>query len=225
MVAVVASSQARGKGKNSVMLARRKAALGRAAERMAERRREAQEAEAQRLRQEAAFDELVADFELAVEDEAAAVASVEEEIARVRERGQVRIGAARVAAARIVLAMGEAGETVAGCALRLGVGVERVKELRRLAREDQGTDGAAPGTGKAGAAGRAAARRETAGGPSGEQRLDDGRAAGQTGTAARGAGAAAVTAPPAPGSAQVRSASSGGPSTGAPAGPSAGAGW
>ncbi|MDI9832566.1 hypothetical protein [Streptomyces sp. KAU_LT] len=35
--------------------------------------------------------------------------AVEEEIARVRERGQVRIGAARVAAARIVLAMGEAG--------------------------------------------------------------------------------------------------------------------
>ncbi|MFE0440106.1 hypothetical protein ACFW2K_34870 [Streptomyces nigra] len=131
------SSRTTGKGKNSAMLARRKAALGRAAERMAERRRQAQEAEARRLRREAVFDELVADFELAVEDEAAAVAAVEEEIARVRERGQVRIGAAKVAAARIVLAMGEAGETMAGCALRLGVGVERVKELRRLAREDQ----------------------------------------------------------------------------------------
>ncbi|MFJ3658816.1 hypothetical protein ACIPPR_36615 [Streptomyces nigra] len=213
------------------MLARRKAAIARAAERMAERRRQAQEAEAQRLRQEAAFDELVADFELAVEDEAAAVAAVEEEIARVRERGQVRIGAARVAAARIVLAMGEAGETVAGCALRLGVGVERVKELRRLAREDQGADDAASGKGKAGATGRMAARRETAGGPGGEQRLDDGCATGQTGTAARGAGAVSagagamtVTAPTAPESPRVR-AWSGGPSTGAPAGPSEGAGW
>ncbi|MEV8092691.1 hypothetical protein [Streptomyces nigra] len=229
-VAVVASSRTRSTGKNSAMLARRKAAIARAAERMAERRRQAQEAEAQRLRQEAAFDELVADFELAVEDEAAAVASVEEEIARVRERGQVRIDAARVAAARIVLAMGEAGETVAGCALRLGVGVERVKELRRLAREDQGAQGAASGNGKT------AARRETAG----EQRLDDGRATGQTGTAARGTGAASagtgampagagampVTAPPAPGSTQVQSsAPSAGPLTGAPAGPSAGAGW
>ncbi|MEU6547888.1 hypothetical protein [Streptomyces sp. NPDC046859] len=223
---MVASSRTTGKGKNSAMLARRKAAMARAAERMAERRREAQEAEAQRLRREGAFDELVADFELAVEDEAAAVAAVEEEIARVQERGQVRIGAARVAAARIVLAMGEAGETVAGCALRLGVGVERVKELRRLAREDQGADDAALGKG------RTAAWRETAGGPGGEQRLDDGCAAGQTGTAARGAGAVSagagavsVTAPPAPGSAQVRSAPSGGPSTGAPAGPSEGAGW
>ncbi|MBM9624432.1 hypothetical protein ACFQ60_47120 [Streptomyces zhihengii] len=117
------------------MLARRKVALERAAQRMAEQRREAQEAEAQRLRREKAFDELVADFELVVEGEAAVVAEVEREVERVRERGRVRIDAARVAAAGIVLAMGEAGETVVGCGRRLGVGVERVKELRRLGRE------------------------------------------------------------------------------------------
>ncbi|MFJ3658760.1 hypothetical protein ACIPPR_36335 [Streptomyces nigra] len=212
------SNRTTGKGKNSAMLARRKAAMARAAERMAERRREAQEAEAQRLRREAAFDELVADFELAVEDEAAAVAAVEEEIARVRERGQARIGAAKVAAARIVLAMGEAGETVAGCALRLGVGVERVKELRRLAREDQGADGAAPETGRAGATGRTAApKQKTAGG---EQLLDGGHGLGHAGAASAGADAMPVTAPPAPGSAP-----SGGSPTGAPAGPSEGVGW
>src|SRR5690606_12706892 len=84
-VAAVASSRTKGKGKTSGMLARRKAALERAASRVAEQRRAAAEAEAERLRKEAAFDELAADFELAVEDEAAAAAEVEKEVARVRE--------------------------------------------------------------------------------------------------------------------------------------------
>ncbi|MEU1916569.1 hypothetical protein [Streptomyces massasporeus] len=131
----MAGSRARGKGKNSERLARRKAALERAASRVAEQRRAAAEAEAERLRQEAELDELVADFELAVEDERAVAAEVEEEVRLVRERGQARIDEARVVAARVVLAMGKAGETVAGCGRRLGVGVERVKELRRLGRE------------------------------------------------------------------------------------------
>ncbi|MEU5196072.1 hypothetical protein AB0G86_18780 [Streptomyces scabiei] len=198
------SSRTRGKGKNSAVLARRKVALGRAAERMAERRRAAEEAEARRLRQEAEFDELVADFELAVEDETAAAAEVEEEIARVRERGQVRIDAARVAAARVVLAMGEAGETVAGCGHRLGVGVERVKELRRLGREDLAGGGSesvpgrvkADATGKAVVAGKAAVPQETAGGPGGEQRRAGGRVPGQVGAGSPDGGAAPVAAPP-----------------------------
>ncbi|MGY5106656.1 hypothetical protein [Streptomyces sp. 900105245] len=135
----------RSRGKNSEVLARRRAALERAASRMAEERRAAAQAEAERLRREAAFDELVADFELAVQDEQAVAAEVEEEVRRVRERGRLRIDEARVAAARVVWAMGEAGETVAGCGRRLGVGVERVKELRRLGRE------AAAGVGAAGA--------------------------------------------------------------------------
>ncbi|MFD8666603.1 hypothetical protein ACFV1U_14520 [Streptomyces microflavus] len=130
----MAASRTKGKGRTGGMLARRKAALERAALRVAEERRAAAEAEAGRLRREAAFDELAADFELAVEDEQAVAAEVEEELRRVRERGQVRIDAARVEAARVVLAMGEE-ETVAGCAQRLGVGVERIKELRRLGRE------------------------------------------------------------------------------------------
>ncbi|MGW3333100.1 hypothetical protein ACWDF9_21450 [Streptomyces rubiginosohelvolus] len=130
----MAASRTRGKGKTGGMLGRRKAALERAALRMAEQRRAAAEAEAERLAREAAFDELAADFELAVDDERAVAAEVEEELRRVRERGQVRVDAARVQAARVVLAMGRE-ETVAGCAQRLGVGVERVKELRRLGRE------------------------------------------------------------------------------------------
>ncbi|MFE1781575.1 hypothetical protein ACFW9F_03025 [Streptomyces sp. NPDC059506] len=229
----MASSRTRGKGKNSATLARRKAALERAAERMAERRREAEEAEAQRLRREAAFDELVADFELAVEDETAAAAEVEEEIARVRERGQVRIDAAKVAAARVVLAMGEAGETVAGCGHRLGVGVERIKELRRLGREELSADGreGAPEKVKADAPGKTAVpEEEAAGGPGGQQR-DGGGVPGRVGTA-RGGDAAPVTAspvmapaaPPAPPAVPARSvlpaALPGVPSTGAPAGPS-----
>ncbi|MFE5219326.1 MULTISPECIES: hypothetical protein [unclassified Streptomyces] len=132
------ASRSRSRGKNSEVLARRKAALERAASRMAGERRAAAQAEAERLRREAAFDELAADFELAVQDEQTVAAEVEEEVRRVRERGQARIDEARVAAARVVLAMGEAGETVAGCGRRLGVGTERVKELRRLGREAAG---------------------------------------------------------------------------------------
>jgi hypothetical protein len=231
----MASSRTKGQGKNSATLARRKAALERAAGRMAERRREAEEAEAQRLRQEAAFDELVADFELALEDETAAVAEVEEEIARVRERGQVRIDAAKVAAARVVLAMGEAGETVSGCGQRLGVGVERVKELRRLGREDLAAVGSesapekvkADAPGKTAVAGKATVPETAAGGPGGEQR-DGGRAPGKAGAVS--VAAPPVTAPaappalPVPPTAPARSvpaaAPPGVPSTGGPAGPS-----
>ncbi|MGW1799986.1 hypothetical protein ACWCQN_29515 [Streptomyces sp. NPDC001984] len=83
-------------------LARRKAALERAASRMAEEWREAEEAEAQRRRADAEFDELVADFELAREDEAAVVvAEVEQGVRQVKERGQARIDGAR----RVVAAM------------------------------------------------------------------------------------------------------------------------
>lgn len=227
-VAAVASSRTRGKGKSSAVLARRKAALERAAVRMAERRRAAEEAEAQRLCREEAFDELVADFELAVEDERAVAAEVEEEVARVRERGQVRIDAARVAAARVVLAMGEAGETVAGCGHRLGVGVERVKELRRLGREDLAAEGGSDGSEKAKAAGKTAVPQETAGG---ERQRDGGGVPGQ-GAVSRGGVAAPVAAlpvtapavPPVPPAAPARSvppvAPPGVVSTGVPAGPS-----
>ncbi|GJF24614.1 hypothetical protein SHO565_51780 [Streptomyces sp. HO565] len=128
---MVAESRTKGVGKSGGRLARRKTALERAAERVAEQRQAAAEAEAERLRREAAFDELVADFELAVEDEQAVVAAVEEEVRRVRERGRVRVAEARAVAARIVVAMGDAGESVAGCGRRLGVTVERVRELRR----------------------------------------------------------------------------------------------
>ncbi|MFE7777734.1 hypothetical protein ACFU5O_28310 [Streptomyces sp. NPDC057445] len=143
------------RGRGGKELARRKAALARAAGRMAQERQAAQRAEAERLRREARFDELAADFELAREDEEAVAAEVEEEVRRVRERGQVRIRAARLVGARVVVAMGEAGETAAGCSRRLGVGAERVKELRRLAREadagaDGGGDGGAAGGGKSG---------------------------------------------------------------------------
>ncbi|MFF3959673.1 hypothetical protein ACFYY1_41865 [Streptomyces sp. NPDC001890] len=188
------------KGKNSEMLARRRAALERAAERMAEQRRVAEEAEAERLRKEAAFDELAADFELAVEDERLVAAEVEEEVRRVRERGQVRIDEARVVAARVVVAMGKAGETVAGCGRRLGVGAERVKELRRLGREDSAGEGSsetAPERLKAGPPAKAMVpEKATAGGPGGEQPRGGGRASGQAG-AARVA-APLVTAPAAP---------------------------
>ncbi|MFF8618815.1 hypothetical protein [Streptomyces sp. NPDC015350] len=177
----MAVSRTKGKGKANGMLARRKAALERAASRVAEQRRTAAEAEAERLRKEAAFDELAADFELAVEDEQSVAAEVEEELRRVRERGQVRIDAARVKAARVVLAMGEAGETVAGCGQRLGVGVERVKELRRLGREALSGEGAGAESGEAAAAG-------------GEQRGGV-RAAGPAGA---GAVAAPLVAPPPP---------------------------
>ncbi|WP_305144276.1 hypothetical protein [Streptomyces agglomeratus] len=183
------TSRTKSKGKTSGMLARRKAALERAASRVAEQRRAAEEAEAERLRQEAAFDELVADFELAVEDETSVAAEVEEEVARVRERGQVRIDAAKVAAARVVLAMGEAGATVAGCGHRLGVGAEKVKELRRLGRERLAAEGseAAPEMVKADAPGKTAVpEEEAAGGPGGEQQRAGGVRRG--GRARRGAG-------------------------------------
>ncbi|MGW4452555.1 hypothetical protein [Streptomyces sp. NPDC004599] len=132
-------------------------------------------AAAERLRREAALDEQAADFELALEDEQAVAAKVEEEVRRVRERGRVRIEAARSQAARVVWAMGEAGETVAGCGHRLGVGVERIKELRRLAREARA--GQEPGAEGAGAVQGAAAggkqRRDgvSAAGPAGGERM------------------------------------------------------
>ncbi|MFC8019072.1 hypothetical protein [[Kitasatospora] papulosa] len=225
----MASSRTKGKGKTSGTLARRKAALERAAERMAEQRRAAEEAESQRRRKEAEYDELVADFELAVEDEAAAAAEVEKEVARVRELGQVRIDAARVAAARVVLAMGKAGETVAGCGHRLGVGAEKVKELRRLGRERLAAEGSevAPEKVESDAPGKRTVPKETAGGSGGEQR--DGRGVpGRAGTVRGGEVAPVavppVTAPPVPPAAPARSvppaSAPGVPSTGAPAGPS-----
>ncbi|MFD6335082.1 hypothetical protein ACFWGI_36660 [Streptomyces niveus] len=178
VAAVAASRTTKGKGKTNGMLARRKAALERAASRMAEQRREAQEAEAERLRQEAAFDELAADFELAVEEELVVAAEVEEEVRRVRERGRVRIDAARVMAARVVLAMGEAGETVAGCGRRLGVGVDRVKELRRLGREAlAGQDaGAGPEKMQVGVPEKRTVPRTTGAGPGGGQQREGGAA-------------------------------------------------
>ncbi|MER7196123.1 hypothetical protein, partial [Streptomyces flaveolus] len=166
-------SRIKGVGKSGGKLARRKAALERAAERVAEQRQAAAEAEAERLRREAAFDELVADFELAVEDEQAVAAAVEEEVRLVRERGRVRVAEARAVAGRIVLAMGDAGETVAGCGRRLGVTVERVRELRRLGRgvaageETAGPGAAAAGEGAAVGVGRAAAGEDT--GPGAEK--------------------------------------------------------
>ncbi|MFB6984595.1 hypothetical protein ACNPQN_32630 [Streptomyces sp. NPDC056297] len=194
----MAGIRTKGKGKNNE-LARRRAALERAAERMAEQRRAAEEAEAERLRKEAAFDELAADFELAVEDERLVAAEVEEELRRVRERGQVRIDEARVAAARVVLAMGEAGETVAGCGRRLGVGAERIKELRRLGRENSAGEGSegAPEKLKADTPEKATVPEKAAvGGPGGGQPRDGVRAPGQAGAVSRGGGAAAVATPP-----------------------------
>ncbi|MFJ3575924.1 hypothetical protein [Streptomyces rubiginosohelvolus] len=191
----MAASRSRGKGKTGGMLGRRKAALERAALRMAEQRRAAEEAEAERLAREAAFDELVADFELAVEDERAVAAEVEEELRRVRERGRVRVDAARVEAARVVLAMGRE-ETVAGCAQRLGVGVERVKELRRLGRdalaeEEAGSESEKAAVPEAGAAG-------------GKQQGEGGRTAGAAGAAVPEAAGAAVPEAAAAGGKQQR---------------------
>lgn len=227
---MVAGSRTKGKGKNSEMLARRKAALERAAERMAEQRREAAEAEAKRLRQEEAFDELVADFELAVEEEKTVAAEVEEEVRRVRERGQVRIDEARVAAARVVLALGEAGETVAGCGRRLGVGAERVKELRRLGREDLAGEDSDTVAEKAkasaperrGAVGKGTvSEKATVGG----ERREGVRAPESAGSVSPGGGAPPVAAPPVAASPVTAPSSAG--SSGAP-GPVGGAtrpGW
>jgi len=158
----VATSTTKSRGGKD--LARRRKALERVAARVADARRAAEEAEAERLRREDALDQLAADFELAREDEEVIVAEVEDEVRRVRERGAVRIQVARVAAARVVVAMGEAGETVPGCGQRLGVGVERVKELRRLAREtaDAGAGAAEAAAGRAGKDGPG--RREDPGG-------------------------------------------------------------
>jgi hypothetical protein len=217
-VAAVAGIRTKGKGKNSEMLARRRAALERAAERMAEQRRAAEEAEAERLRKEAAFDELAADFELAVEDETSVAAEVEEEVRRVRERGQVRIDEARVAAARVVLAMGVAGETVAGCGRRLGVGAERIKELRRLGREDSAGEGS-----------EAASEKLKAGSPEkamagGEQPRGGVRASGQAGAARVAAPpVTAPAAPPVPAAAPVAPPRAVPPAS-SPAGPSGGVG-
>ena len=178
---MVAGSRTKGVGKSGGRLARRKAALVRAAERVAEQRREAAEAEAERLRREAAFDELVADFELAVEDEQAVVAAVEEEVRRVRERGRVRVVEARVVAARIVVAMGDAGESVAGCGRRLGVGVERVRELRRLGRGAAAGEDTGPGAKKSAREAGASATGEKTTGAGGGPRRDGGHSGGSVG--------------------------------------------
>ncbi|WP_327309714.1 hypothetical protein OG730_41525 (plasmid) [Streptomyces sp. NBC_01298] len=133
----MAASKSKARGGKELM-ARRSAALERAAVRVAAEREAAARAEEERLAREAEFDELAADFELAREDEDQVAAEVEAELRLVRERGQARIQEVRLVAARVVVAMGDKGETVAGCARRLGVGAERVKELRRLGREEGG---------------------------------------------------------------------------------------
>lgn len=154
----MAASKSRARG-GKELVARRRAALERAAVRVAAEREAAARAEEERLAREAEFDELAADFELAREDEEQVAAEVEAELRLVRERGQVRIQQVRLVAARVVVAMGGRGETVAGCARRLGVGADRVKELRRLGREE----GAAVRTGtrwsRTRCVGRAVARR------------------------------------------------------------------
>ncbi|MFH8507879.1 hypothetical protein [Streptomyces flaveolus] len=227
----MAESRTKGAGKSGGRLARRKAALERAAERVAEQRQAAAEAEAERLRREAAFDELVADFELAVEDERAVVAAVEEEVRLVRERGRVRVAEARAVAARIVVAMGDAGESVAGCGRRLGVGVERVRELRRLGRgvaagEPAGAaaaagEGTVPGAEKSAVreVGASAAGEKT--GAGGGPRRDGGHSGGSVGgvrvpappadAPSAGAAAPSMAAPP-PGVDTAREAGAGGAS-------------
>ncbi|MEV6653970.1 hypothetical protein [Streptomyces sp. NPDC051219] len=145
---------------------RHRAALERAAARVAEERRAAAQAEEERQRREAEFDELVADFELAREDEEVIAAEVEGELRRVRERGQARIHKAWVVAARVVVAMGVKGETVSGCSRRLGVGTDRVKELRRLGRETAAEAGAESGAApESGRERQNAARAPELGGP------------------------------------------------------------
>ncbi|MGI5133825.1 hypothetical protein [Streptomyces sp. CA-106110] len=135
------------KGRGRSELARRRQALELAASRVTKERQAAQAAETERLRRETEYDELAADFELARQDEDAVAAEVEAEVRRVRELGQERIRQARLVGARVVVAMGDKGETVAGCAHRLGVGVDRIKELRRLGREpeDGSGEGEQPG--------------------------------------------------------------------------------
>ncbi|MFE8940989.1 hypothetical protein ACFYNX_26330 [Streptomyces sp. NPDC007872] len=165
------TSKARG---GKALVARRKAALEQAALRVAAEREAAARAEEERLAREAEFDELAADFELAREDEEEVAAAVEAEVRLVRERGQARIHQVRMVAARVVVAMGDRGETVAGCARRLGVGSDRVKELRRLGREE-GAEGA--GEGGAGEdGGLVVADGQGAGRESGGRRKADGAA-------------------------------------------------
>ncbi|MFE4304824.1 hypothetical protein ACFRR6_01910 [Streptomyces sp. NPDC056891] len=133
----MAASKSKARGGKELM-ARRRAALERAAVRVSAEREAAARAEEERVAREAEFDELAADFELAREDEDQVAAEVEAELRLVRERGQARMQEVRLVAARVVVAMGDKGETVAGCARRLGVGADRVKELRRLGREEGG---------------------------------------------------------------------------------------
>ncbi|WP_326581619.1 hypothetical protein OIE69_44465 (plasmid) [Actinacidiphila glaucinigra] len=130
-----------GKSRGAKDLARRRAALERVQARLAEERRAAEEAEQARRLREASLDELAADFELAQEDAGRIAEEVEAEVRRVRARGEERMRQARLQAAQVVVAMGEAGETVVACGRRLGVSAERVKELRRLAREAGGDGG------------------------------------------------------------------------------------
>ncbi|MGW8995020.1 hypothetical protein ACWGRF_34505 [Streptomyces zhihengii] len=139
----MAASRGKARGGRE-LVARRRAALARAALRVSAEREAAERLEAERLAREVEFDELAADFELAREDEDQVAAEVEAELRRVRERGQARIREVRLVAARVVVAMGERGETVAGCARRLGVGADRVKELRRLGREEGAAESGEP---------------------------------------------------------------------------------
>ncbi|MFJ5635251.1 hypothetical protein ACIQF5_21770 [Streptomyces goshikiensis] len=161
----MAASKSKVRGGKELM-ARRRAALERAASRVAAEREAAARAELERLAREAEFDELAADFELAREDEEQVAAEVEAELRLVRERGQARVQGVRLVAARVVVLMGDRGETVAGCARRLGVGADRVKELRRLGREE--------GAGEGG--GLAIADGEGEGGEPGGRRKADGAA-------------------------------------------------
>ncbi|MFF3256998.1 hypothetical protein ACFYWP_39860 [Actinacidiphila glaucinigra] len=143
-------------------VARRRAVLERVRSRVAEERRQVEEAEAARRRRESELEELAVDFELATQDVGRVAEEIEEQVRRVRARGEAQLRAARVRAARVVVAMGAVGETVAGCGRRLGVSAERVKELRRLAREDDAGDGE-PGGAGAGRGGGDGDGAETAG--------------------------------------------------------------
>lgn len=191
---MVAGSRTKGVRKSGGRLARRKRRLSGGAE-----QRQAAETEAARLPQEAAFDELVADFELAVEDEQA-VAAAAEEVRRVRDR--VRVAEARAVAARIVVAMGEGrgdGGRVrapAGCD---GGARQGAVELARdtATGKDTGAGATEDGEERSPGAGKARAAQEAAAG--GEPR-DAVRACGP-------AGVVRATAPPAgalsPGAEQV----------------------
>ncbi|MFE4959993.1 hypothetical protein ACFRCW_39980 [Streptomyces sp. NPDC056653] len=94
------------------------------------------------------MDELAADFELARQEEETVAADVEEEVRRIRERGQPRIQGARAAA------MGEFKETAARCGQRPGVGADRIKDLRRLRRETDTAEDSTAGADEKGGGGR-----------------------------------------------------------------------